>query len=164
MAATLHMLCGKIASGKSTLSFRLADQENTVRIAEDDWLGALFADEMATGADFVRCSGKLRGIMGPHVTALLKAGVSVVLDFHANTVDARRWLKGIAEASGADHQLHVLAVPDEVCLERLKARNAEGAHPFALTEAQFHQFSKHFVAPTPEEGLTLVIHDRVDAI
>ena len=42
----LHMLCGKIAAGKSTLAARLASAPETVLIAEDDWLNALFADEL----------------------------------------------------------------------------------------------------------------------
>lgn len=156
---TLHLLCGKIAAGKSTLAARLAAAENTVLIAEDAWLGALFADEMSTTRDFVRCSAKLRTIMGPHVAALLNAGLSVVLDFQANTLESRAWMRGILEETGADHQFHVLMPPDEVCLARLRARNAEAAHPFAVTEAQFHQVSKYFVPPAPEEGFTLVRYD-----
>lgn len=35
---TLHMLCGKIASGKSTLARRLADADSTVLLVEDEWL------------------------------------------------------------------------------------------------------------------------------
>ncbi|PHP67432.1 cell division protein ZipA [Zhengella mangrovi] len=155
---TLHMLCGKIAAGKSTLASRLAGSERTVLIAEDDWLDALFSDQMATIADYVRCSGKLRAVMGPHVSALLEAGTSVVLDFPANTVGNRDWMRGILEASGAAHQLHVLTVPDEVCLARLARRNAGGDHPFAVTEEQFHRMSRYYVEPTAGEGFNIVSH------
>lgn len=51
---TLHLLCGKIASGKSTLSATLATQPGSVIIAEDRWLAQLYADEMQTVADYVR--------------------------------------------------------------------------------------------------------------
>lgn len=155
---TLHMLCGKIAAGKSTLAARLAARPGTVLIAEDAWLGALFTDEMLSGKDYVRYSARLRTVMGPHVAALLNAGVSVVLDFPANTLDNRAWMSGILEQTGAANQMHVLDAPDELCLARLHARNARRDHPFAPTEAQFYQFSKHFVAPGSEEGFTLVIH------
>ena len=82
---TLQIVCGKIASGKSTLSSQLAAEQGTVLVAEDDWLNVLFADELHSLEDFVRCSGKLRDIMGTHVGALLESGISVVLDFAANT-------------------------------------------------------------------------------
>lgn len=157
---TLHILCGKIASGKSTLSARLCRRDATVLIAEDDWLAALFSDQMASGADYVRCAGKLRDIMGQHIAALLNAGVSVVLDFPANTVEARKWMREILEQTRASHQLHFLDVPDEICLARLQARNTNGEHSFAATQEQFHRFSRHFVAPSPEEGFHVLRYDE----
>lgn len=160
---TLHMFCGKIASGKSTLAAKLADAPNTVLIAEDAWLAALFADQLQTGQDFMRCSAQLRTIMGPHVVALLCAGTSVVLDFQANTVESRVWMRQILDQSDAAHQLHVLMPSDAVCMQRLQARNAASTHAFTVTEAQFHQFSKYFVAPLPEEGFTQVIYGEADA-
>jgi predicted kinase len=53
---TLHLLCGKIASGKSTLAKELAAQPNTVIIDEDDWLAHLFPGEINTIDDYVRCA------------------------------------------------------------------------------------------------------------
>ena len=158
-SAVLHMICGKIAAGKSTLAEELAQTPGVVRIAEDDWLGTLFADQMTTGADYLRCSAQLRTVMGPHVVALLRAGVSVVLDYPANTRDQRAWMRGLFEEAGVAHQMHVLDVPDEVCLARLRARNAQGDHAFAATEEQFHHFARHFQPPTAEEGFTIVMHN-----
>ena len=155
---TLHMLTGKIAAGKSTLAARLAEQEGAVLIAEDAWLAALYGDRMRTPRDFVRCSAALRSAMGPHIAALLKAGQSVVLDFQANTVESRAWMRGIIEASGAGHRLHLLDVPDEECLARLRARNARGNHPFQATEEQFHQIARHYAPPTDTEGFEVVRH------
>jgi predicted kinase len=153
------MLCGKIASGKSTLATQLGGTDGIVTLVEDDWLFALFADQMSSPSDFLRCSGKLRAASGPHVVALLNAGVSVVLDFQANTVESRAWMRGLIDQTQADHALHVFNVPDAVCLQRLQQRNAGNDHPFAVTEDQFHLFSKHFAAPTPDEGFTIVEHN-----
>jgi len=154
---TLHMLCGKIASGKSTLAARLAQDGQAVLVSEDAWLSALYPDEMTTPADYVRHAERLRGIMGPHLVSVLKAGLSVVLDFPANTVANRAWMRGLFEAAGAAHHLHLLETPDALCLARLRARNARGDHPFKVTEAQFHQFAKHYAPPTPQEGFSIVV-------
>lgn len=156
---TLHLICGKVASGKSTLSAKLGQNPQTVVIAEDDWLAALFGDEMSSISDYVRCAAKLRDIMGPHVVSLLRAGLSVVLDFQANTVASRAWMRGIAASANAAHQLHYLDVSDDVCKARLKARNASGDHPFSVTDDQFEQLSGHFVVPSELEGLNIVRHD-----
>lgn len=154
----LHLLCGKIASGKSTLAAELGEARRTVLISEDDWLAALFADEMSSVADYVRCSAKLRAGMGPHIISLLKEGVSVVLDFPANTIENREWMRGLFQSANVEHELHVLEVPDDACRARLRARNAAGDHAFAATDEQFARISKHFLAPTPDEGFNIVTH------
>lgn len=159
---TLHSVCGKAASGKSTLTAELGKEPHTVVISEDDWLAALYSDELATLQDYVRCSARLQAAMAPHVSALLKSGVSVVLDFQANTVARRQWMNRLALAAGAAHRLHYLDVPDETCLARLRARNTGGSHPFTLSDEQFHQLSRHFAAPTPEEGISIVTYPPGD--
>ncbi len=158
----LHIICGKIGSGKSTLAAQLAAQTGTVLIAEDAWLNALFAEEMNTLSDYARCSTRLRGIMGPHISKLLQTGLSVVLDYPANTVEQRNWMRSILADADVAHQLHLLDLSDDVCLARLHARNALGEHPFAVTDAQFHQFTKHFTRPSPEEGFNVVVHTDED--
>lgn len=96
----LHLLCGKIAAGKSTLAHQLAQQTGAVIISEDAWLAHLFAEEMQDVADYVRCAGKLRNAMTPHLISLLQCGVSVVLDFPANTVGQRQWMKAVIQCTG----------------------------------------------------------------
>ncbi len=155
---TLHMVCGKIGSGKSTLGKKLGNQPRTVVVIEDEWLSALFGDQMKTGADFLVYSKKLRSVIKPNVVALLRADTSVVLDFAANTLEARQWMRGLVDDAGTEHALHYLDVPNEVCLARLHARNAEGNHAFQVTDAQFEAFAKHFVAPSEDEGFHIVRH------
>lgn len=157
-APTLHLLCGKIASGKSTLAARLGHADGTVVIAEDDWLAALFSGEISSMADYMHCMARFRAVIGPHVVSLLNAGVSVILDFQANTIEARAWMRDILTRTQAQHELHVLDVPDDICIARLHARNAQGDHPFAASEEQFARISKHFVAPSPDEGFNIVLH------
>lgn len=156
---TLHLLCGKIAAGKSTLAASLSAKPGTVLLSEDTWLKALFGDQMATGADYVRFSAKLQAAIAPHIKSLLTAGVSVVLDFAANTKGQRAWMRALVTETSAAHTLHFLDVSDEVCLARLRVRNAKGEHEFAATEAQFHRFAQHFAAPTPDEGFNVVHHE-----
>ena len=158
MTATLYMLCGKIAAGKSSLAAELGAAPLTVIVSEDKWMFPLFGEELKEVADYVRLSARLRKAMAPHVVDLLKAGMSVVLDYPANTLANRAWMKGIAEAAGAAHRLHWLDVPDAVCKARMRARNAAGAHEFAPTDAHFDLITSYFVPPTAAEGLEIVVH------
>ena len=156
--ATLHMLCGKIGAGKSTLAAELARQPNTILISEDFWMATLYPGEVLTLDDYSTRSARLGAAMGPHVAGLLRSGLSVVLDFPANTKSRRAWLRGIVDQSGAAHQLHHLDMSDEVCLARLHKRNASGTHEYVVTDAEFEQFTRYFVAPTPDEGFDVVVH------
>ncbi len=151
-APTLHLVCGKICAGKSTLTRTLAAKPGTVLLVEDEWLSRLYPGELRTLEDFVDRDGRLRAVMAGHIAALLRAGVSVVLDFPSNTVRARRWARGVFEQAGAAHLLHFLDVPDEVCKDRLRARNAAGEHPYRTSDAEFDQFTSHFVPPSEDEG------------
>ncbi|CAB3683771.1 hypothetical protein LMG26696_04542 [Achromobacter pulmonis] len=155
-AAVLHLLCGKIGAGKSTLAVRLASLPRTVLISEDAWLAALYPGEIREVADYARCAGRLRQAMGGHVAALVRAGLSVVLDFPANTRASRAWLRQVVDAAGCRHQLHFLDLPDAVCKARLRARNQSGTHPFTTSEAQYDAITAYFVAPQDDEGFEIV--------
>ena len=155
--ATLHLVCGKIGAGKSTLCARLAAEPATLLISEDHWMAHLYPGELNDLADYVRLSARLRAAMTSHIVAVVKTGLSVVLDFPANTPGQRTWMRELIDASGAAHVLHLLDVPDEVCKARLRARNASGEHPFETSDEQFDLFTSHFAPPTPDEGFNVVV-------
>lgn len=155
---TLHLLCGKIASGKSTLAKSLEIENNALVLSEDQWLARLYPGEIKSVADYVRCAHQIRAVVGPLVIDLLKAGVNVVLDFPANTTKDRAWLRSLGDSAQAAHSLHVLEVDEETCRARLHARNAKADHDFAATDAEFDLITRYFQAPDASEGLDIVRH------
>lgn len=159
---TLHLICGKIAAGKSSLAARLGSQPRTIVLSEDQWLAGLYRGEQTTLADYVRNAACLRTVIGPHVVALLRVGISVVLDFPANTQANRAWMRSLFETAGVGHQLHYLDVSDATCKARLHRRNAGGEHEFMVTDAQFDLITSHFLPPTADEGFNLIVHPDDD--
>lgn len=158
--ATLHMFCGKIAAGKSTLANSLAQAPSTVRLSEDHFLSELYQGDVRTLEDYVRCATRLRSALEQHVQDMLRSGVSVVLDFQANTPESRRWMRRLFEDAGADHRLHYLTTSDEICRRRLRIRNASGSHPYQVSDADFDLFSSRFVPPGEAEGFNIVLHSQ----
>jgi predicted kinase len=157
-APTLYLLCGKIGAGKSTLARRLAERPHTLLISEDHWTSKLFADDLKTIDDYRRLSARLRAAMGPHIVDVLRQGLSVVLDFPANTIAQRQWLRSLVAEAGANHELHLLDIPDDICKQRLRERNAAGKHPFQVSDADYELFTRHFVPPAPDEGFNVIVH------
>ena len=155
---TLHLLCGKIASGKSTLAKTLVAEHAAILLSEDTWLAQLYPGEILSIADYLRCAQRIRGVLGPLVINLLESGVNVVLDFPANTLANREWLLGLALAAKVPHRLHYLELDDATCRARLHARNARGDHDFAATDAEFDLITRHFCVPSEAEGLVIEVH------
>ncbi|MGC2202933.1 MAG: ATP-binding protein [Stellaceae bacterium] len=155
---TLFLLCGKIAAGKSTLARRLAARAATLLISEDHWTSNLFSDDLRTIDDYGRYSARLRAAMRPHIVDILQHGLSIVLDFPANTVSNRNWMRSLITRANVAHELHLLDVPDTICKQRLRERNASGRHPFQVSEAEYDLFTSYFVPPAPSEGFNVIVH------
>ena len=155
---TLHLLCGKIAAGKSTLARELAARPATLLISEDHWTSTLFADDLKTIEDYAKYSARLRAAMTPHIVAILGKGLSIVLDFPANTLRQRAWMRELIDLAKVDHELHVLDTPDAICKQRLRQRNSSGEHPFQVSDAEYEQFTRHYMPPTGDEGFKVIVH------
>jgi predicted kinase len=124
----------------------------------DHWMSILFPSENRTIEDFARLSARLRAAMGPYVVDILRHDLSVVLDFPANTVTWRNWMRSLIAEAGVAHELHVLDFPDAICKARLRQRNDGGEHPYQVSEETFDLFTSYFVLPTPDEGFNVVVH------
>src|SRR5262245_40631093 len=89
--ATLHFICGKAASGKTTLARELAARHAAVMFGEDEWLTLLDA-EIDSLADHMRHSKRLKAVFAPFCVRLLQLGVPIVFDFAGNTPNDRAWV------------------------------------------------------------------------
>lgn len=158
--ATLHFICGKATSGKTTLARKLASQHAAIVFCEDGWLTHLDAT-INNLADHVYHTRRLRAAFAPHATELLKRGVSLVFDFAGNTSNDRAWVRSIFEAAGADHMLHEIVASGALCKVRLRLRNEtkpEGIYFGPVSEAQFDEVSRHFVAPSLQERFKITTY------
>ena len=159
--ATLHFLCGKMASGKTTLSKQIAVENNSILICEDIWLQRMFPVEITNFNDYLKYSQRLKSIIIPHVKEILSKGISVVLDFPANVPASRQWIKSIYEEMSVEHLLHYIEMSNEKCLEQLKKRNSEKPEgSMEMSVEQFLHITSFFVEPKPEEGFNIKIYNK----
>lgn len=159
--ATLYFLCGKMAAGKSTLAKELAESKNAILIAQDDFLACLFPGEVIDIPSFVKYSARVREVLTPHIVALLSRGISVVLDFPANTRIQRSWFRQLFAKAQVNHELHFVDATDDKCKDQLKQRSKSlaGGSPFT-TDAEFDEITKFFQVPLREEGFNVIRHER----
>lgn len=160
----LYFFAGKMAAGKSTLAKRIAEKENAILLIQDELSDTLFPGLIVNVASYLEYSGRINRMIAPQVAAILSKGVSVVLDFPANTRNQRAWFRAILDSAGVDHELHFLNTPDAICKAQLKARSAHLPPGTKwTTEEDFELIASHFVAPAADEGFTVIVHTRETA-
>ena len=154
-------MCGKMAAGKSTLANSLASEHGAVLLTEDVLLSQLFPQEVTDLTSYVSCSTRLKNALGEHISGLLRHGLSVVLDFPANTIAQRAWFRQLIDMSMVAHQLHFVDTTDAMCKTHLRVRNsASNADVPMQDEATFDLLSTYFVPPRADEDFTVVRHER----
>jgi len=159
--AKLLFFSGKMASGKSTLAKQLAEREGAILLSQDELLDTLFPGLVVNVASYLEYAGRINTMIAPQVEAILSKGVSVVLDFPANTRNQRAWFRGIVDRAGVDHELHFLDTPDAISKAQLKARSAHLPPGTKwTTEEDFDLIASHFVAPAADEGFHVIVHTR----
>lgn len=156
----LHFFCGKMASGKTTLSKKLASEHNAVLLSEDIWLSKLYPEEISTFDDYLRYSSRLKFVISQHVQDILAQKISVVLDFPGNVPSQRQWFRSIFEAAQVNHVLHYIVAPDSLCKKQLRKRNAEQPEgSMIMSEADFDYITTYFQPPTADEGFNIIKYD-----
>ena len=158
--ATLHFICGKAGSGKTTLGRQIAREAPAVFICEDEWLQKL-APGISSVRQYVEATANIRRVIAPLTIQLLKLGTSVVFDFAGNTVRERAWVRAIVEAAGAAHVLHCLEVDENTCWQRIEARSAarpDGLFFGPVTRELFDEVTRYLVAPSSGEGFHVQVH------
>src|SRR5262245_40629511 len=100
--ARLIFLCGKMASGKSTLARELAARDHAMLFSQDALLDALFPGAIVNVASYIEYSTRINRMLAPVVVDILSRGISVVLDFPGNTRNQRAWFRDIINRAGVE--------------------------------------------------------------
>src|SRR5262249_60154571 len=98
---------GRARAGKTPPARAPGRALPAVVFCDDEWIVRL-GFEIRSIEDHAAASARLRAMIGPLATELLRLGVSVVLDFSGNTVKARQWVRTGFESAGADPGLHAI--------------------------------------------------------
>jgi adenylate kinase family enzyme len=158
---TLIFFCGKMGSGKSTKAIELANEYNSILLSEDEWLSAIYPEEIKVFADYIKYSSRLKPLLKKHVQNLLNFGITVVMDFPGNTLNQRAWFKEIFSEYEIPHKLYYLEVSDELCLKQIEQRKKNNPSRADFdTEEVFHQVNSYFQPPIEEEGFDIQIIKR----
>lgn len=98
------------------------------------------------------------------LVAAVKAGADIVLDFSFWSRRMREDYRNLLRPLGVEPETIYLATPRAVALARIRARRAEHADDFYLSEEMAAQYFDQFEVPTEDEGpLTVVAEPQADS-
>src|SRR4051794_20822030 len=138
---TLHLTVGLPGVGKTTLARELERANGALRLTPDEWMAPLFGSGMAGGERDI-LEGRL---WVAH--QLLRADVSVTLDFGCWSAEEQRALRAIADLSGADFELHYLRLPEDERRRRAEARWRECPQESFQMTIEYHERWRAQFAP-----------------
>jgi predicted kinase len=166
MPATLNVIFGPCAAGKTTYAHALARRENAVPFVLDEWGARLFAPDLNGPIEFpwmLERLARCNQLIWSTAEAVLRAGTSVVLDTGGMRRADRDRIRQMAEAKGLSVQWHFVDAPQEVRRARVDGRNAAKGETFVMevTPQMFQMLEAIYEPPEPAEleGAVLSVSD-----
>lgn len=116
MKATLFIICGLPASGKTTLAMELVQKHNAILLSEDEWMEGICKSYY--NEDYKE---RIVEFQKKIAERLLRIGTNVVMDGGYWSKEERDNLRKCAKKANANFELHYM----KVLLDELKRRAAE---------------------------------------
>lgn len=162
--ATLHLISGLPASGKTTYATELRKQVDGVLFCLDRWLITMFGRYSipTVGQDeHTRRVLACRELIWESASELLKRSVDVILDDGFFYREHRVYHVALASAIGAGATIHFVDTPLDQVRVRLERRNADlPRYNFHIDAGTLQGFLEMIQRPSPDEGARVVIVNR----
>jgi predicted kinase len=152
--ATLYLLVGLPAAGKTTKARQLEVDAPALRLTPDDWMKSLFGRNIPAERDLLE--GRLIWIG----LRALRLHTNVILDFGFWGKDERSSLRWIARQIGARSQVVYLPIDGETQRKRVQTRFvATPDQTWPMSEAELAQWYARFDEPDEAELEGAVLED-----
>lgn len=146
----LYLICGLPGAGKTTRAIAITKATGAVRLCPDEWLVAMGISLVDYPIRF-----RLQDQLIQHGEILLRAGVSVIVEFGSWSRDERERIRQIAVQTDATTELHFVDAPLPELARRVRERGGPDAQ--RLIEEVLLKFPEKFERPTAEET---ALYDR----
>jgi predicted kinase len=139
----LIIVCGLPGAGKTTLAKQLEGRPGAVRFSPDEWMDALSLDLYDSAG-----RARVEALQWEVAKNLLTLGLTAIIEWGTWGRSDRDALRTEARALGAAVELHYLAAPSDVLIERIERRGREDP---PITRDMLSRWAAKFEVPTPEE-------------
>ena len=147
------LLCGKIASGKTTYAQRISSEENAVILSVDEITIGILGGELGEQHDAI--AERTQRYLFAKSLEILHAGANVLLDWGFWTKERRKAARSFYESQGIACEFHYIDLEDETWQTNIMLRNqavlAGSTDAYYVDEGLRNKLEAAFEVPHPNE-------------
>ncbi len=162
----LIVMCGKVASGKTTFARRFAENNDVMYISVDEWMLGIHGMDVPCSkhpgyiADIIRQLSK-------DIRKMLVLGMTVVMDFGFWTKDERDTLRNAV--SPFPVEIYYIPIEEEEQKQRLLERNERAlkhheTDTYVMNLETLEALNQRFESPLGEVNVTSIKVDRLEEL
>ena len=151
--ATVHLLCGRPGSGKTTFARELEKTHRAVRYTYDEWVVQLYG---RSPEQFEALFNRVSNLIWRIATRNLALGTDVILDKGFWCKRDRENIRQAAATIGADSKLYFLDAPIDVLRNRILTRSKNDQDSLWINDQAFIEFINRFEPPGDDENFILI--------
>lgn len=153
--ATVHLLCGRPGSGKTTFARELEETHKAMRYTYDEWMVQLYG-RSPPADQFEALFNRVSNLIWRIATRNLALGTDVILDKGFWYKRDRENVRQAAAAIGAESKLYFLDAPIDVLRKRILTRSKGDQNYLWINDQAFTEFINRFEPPGDDEDFILV--------
>jgi predicted kinase len=153
--ATVHLLCGRPGSGKTTFARELEKTHTAVRYTYDEWMVQLYG-RSPPADQFETLFNRVSNLIWRIATRNLALGTDVILDKGFWYKRDRENTRQAAAAIGAESKLYFLDAPIDVLRKRILTRSKSDQDSLWINDQAFTEFINRFEPPGDDEDFVLI--------
>ncbi len=144
----LHIICGFVGAGKTTLAKKLEKQYKAIRFSTDEWMIELFNFKGDFGKKYIDSKKRSKEFIWKLSKKILLLERDVILDFGFWSKKERALFFKRAKQIGVEPILYYLDVPIEELKKRVNSRNKKlNKKTFNITKEWFNKWLPLFEEP-----------------
>lgn len=152
--ATVHLICGKICSGKTFFCRQLVEETGAIVLSCDERMLAMRPDGLF-GDQHEAIAAKVQQELLQESLQLTEKGIPIILEWGFWTKENRQQITAFYREKGRDIIWHYMDVSDEQWLKNIAHRNAAVRRgeekAYVVDEALKAKLEYSFESPAPEE-------------
>ena len=156
---SIHLLCGFMGFGKTTLSKSLRKDYNAVVLTHDDFMTKLYGNNPPE-SEFRIAYDKVDNLIWELAEKIIKTGVDVVLDNGFWTAEKRKDAFVKAKIISEHIVFHQLICAMDIAKSRVLKRTLEDDNSLDIDSNCFDMFAKNYSNITADEGYQVIYHEN----